>query len=110
MLIIFHGARNFPNFSGFLHGKLRARDCNSTLPCKFKAPDFYAAPRKPSNSSTTFREKPHPERMAQLLDSGPADVVGQSSGKETQKVNFYRLLARFPIEHIHKKYSLDSDL
>ena len=27
VLIIFHGARNFPTFSGFLHGKLRARDC-----------------------------------------------------------------------------------
>ena len=31
MLIIFHGARNFPTFSGFLHGKLRARDCTSII-------------------------------------------------------------------------------
>ena len=27
MLIIFYGACNFPTFSGFLHGKLRTRDC-----------------------------------------------------------------------------------
>ena len=27
VLIIFHGARNFPTFFGFLHGILRARDC-----------------------------------------------------------------------------------
>ena len=36
VLIIFHGARNFPTFSGFLHGKLRARDCNWILDCKLK--------------------------------------------------------------------------
>ena len=31
VLIIFHGARNFLTFSGFLHGKLRAWDCISSL-------------------------------------------------------------------------------
>ena len=31
MLIIFRGARNFPTFFRFLHGKLRARDCNIIL-------------------------------------------------------------------------------
>jgi len=52
-----------------------------------KAPDFYSAPRKPSLGGTTagFREKPHPERMAQLLDSGPADVVGQQKDVQKEK-------------------------
>ena len=56
----------------------------------FQAPDFYAAPRKQSSTSINYREKPHPERMAQLLDSGPADTVGQSSGKGDagQKVRY----------------------
>lgn len=47
-----------------------------------KAPDFYAAPRKQSSSQLNLA-KPHPERMAQLLDSGPADNVGQSTKSGT---------------------------
>ena len=47
-----------------------------------QAPDFYAAPRKQSSSQLNLA-KPHPERMAQLLDSGPADNVGQSTKSGT---------------------------
>jgi 5'-AMP-activated protein kinase catalytic alpha subunit len=55
-----------------------------------KAPEFYSAQRKQSTSGLSNLSKPHPERMAQLLDSGPADTVGthlspssNSSGSRT---------------------------
>jgi 5'-AMP-activated protein kinase catalytic alpha subunit len=39
-------------------------------------PDFYLAPNKTSLLNLNVPKKAHPERMHELLDSGPADMVG----------------------------------